>query len=44
MMSLTQNYTLVGAGIRSATLGVLLNLLKPKAKIIIYERLDKVAT
>ena len=34
--------TLIGAGIMSATLGVLLKELMPKVKIDIYERLDKV--
>jgi len=37
-----QDYTLIGAGIMSATLGVLLKQLQPDAKIVIYERLDKV--
>ncbi len=42
-MTLKQDYTLIGAGIMSATLGVLLKQLMPDAKIAIYERLDKVA-
>ncbi len=42
-MSTKQDYTLIGAGIMSATLGVLLKQLMPDAKIAIYERLDKVA-
>ncbi|MCL5246346.1 malate dehydrogenase (quinone) [Cellulophaga sp. 20_2_10] len=37
-----QDFTLIGAGIMSATLGVLLKQLIPDAKISIYERLDKV--
>lgn len=37
-----KQYTLIGAGIMSATLGVLLKQLDPKAKIAIYERLDEV--
>jgi len=37
------NIVLIGAGIMSATLGVLLRKLMPGAKIIIYERLDNVA-
>lgn len=36
-----QNITLIGAGIMSATLGVLLKKLLPNAQITIYERLDK---
>jgi len=42
-MSSTQDFTLIGAGIMSATLGVLIKQLLPNAKITIYERLDKVA-
>lgn len=34
---------LIGAGIMSATLGILLRKLLPEAEITIYERLDKVA-
>ena len=34
--------TLIGAGIMSATLGILLKKLMPEATIGIYERLDKV--
>lgn len=37
-----QHFTLIGAGIMSATLGVLLKQLMPDAKIDIFERLDKV--
>ncbi|WP_235297078.1 malate dehydrogenase (quinone) [Portibacter marinus] len=37
-----QNIALVGAGIMSATLGVLLKKLLPNSKIDIYERLDRV--
>ena len=37
-----KSYTLIGAGIMSATLGVLLKELEPDAQITIYERLDKV--
>ncbi len=36
------DFTLIGAGIMSATLGVLIKQLLPDAKITIYERLDKV--
>ena len=36
------DFTLIGAGIMSATLGVLLKHLIPEARIKIYERLDKV--
>ena len=42
-MASKQDFTLIGAGIMSATLGVLLKQLIPHAKIAIYERLDKVA-
>ena len=35
--------TLIGAGIMSATLGVLIKKLMPDAKIVMYEQLDKVA-
>lgn len=41
-MSQQKDFTLIGAGIMSATLGVLLKELMPDAKITIYERLDKV--
>jgi len=41
-MTKQQDFTLIGAGIMSATLGVLLKQLIPDAKITIYERLDKV--
>ena len=34
---------LVGGGIMSATLGVLIKLVNPKAKIVLFERLDQVA-
>ena len=37
-----KSYTLIGAGIMSATLGVFLKELEPDAEITIYERLDKV--
>lgn len=37
-----KHYTLIGAGIMSATLGTLIKLLDPAAKIDIYERLDSV--
>jgi malate dehydrogenase (quinone) len=36
------HFTLIGAGIMSATLGVLLNKLMPFAQITIYERMDQV--
>ena len=36
------DFTLIGAGIMSATLGVLLKELVPDARIVIYERLNKV--
>jgi len=36
------DFTLIGAGIMSATLGVLIKQLLPDAKITIYERLDEV--
>lgn len=39
-----KNIALIGAGIMSATLGVLLKKLMPDAKINIYERMDKVGT
>lgn len=42
-MTVKQDFTLIGAGIMSATLGVLLKQLMPDAKIAIYERLDKIA-
>lgn len=38
-----QRIALIGAGIMSATLGVLLKALMPKAQIKIFERLDQVA-
>ena len=41
-MNTKHDFTLIGAGIMSATLGVLLKQLIPTAKITIYERLDKV--
>ncbi len=42
-MNKTQKtYTLIGAGIMSATLAILLKKLQPNAKIIIYERLHKI--
>lgn len=37
-----QNIALIGAGIMSATLGVLLKKLLPEARIDIFERLDKI--
>ena len=43
MKSNPQQIVLIGAGIMSATLGVLLNKLLPGTRISIYERLDKVA-
>lgn len=42
MESKESNFVLIGAGIMSATLAVLLKELIPNAKIEIYERLDKV--
>ena len=39
----SQEIVLVGAGIMSATLGIFLQKLLPKAKLTIYERMDKVA-
>jgi malate dehydrogenase (quinone) len=42
-MTTQQDFTLIGAGIMSATLGVLLKRLVPDSKITIYERLNKVA-
>lgn len=41
-MSSKHNFTFIGAGIMSATLGVLIKQLLPDAQISIYERLDKV--
>ncbi|ADV47858.1 malate:quinone oxidoreductase [Cellulophaga algicola DSM 14237] len=41
-MNTKNHYTLIGAGIMSATLGVLLKQLIPDAKISIYERLNAV--
>jgi len=41
-MNQPKNITLIGAGIMSATLGVLLKELAPDINIRIYERLDKV--
>jgi malate dehydrogenase (quinone) len=38
-----KNITLIGAGIMSATLGILLKELNPNFTITIYERLDRVA-
>jgi len=37
-----KEYVLIGAGIMSATLGIMMKKLMPDAKISIYERLDKV--
>lgn len=44
-MSNSEHYdlALVGGGIMSATLGVLIKLVNPKAKIALFERLDQVA-
>lgn len=42
MKNTPKHITLIGAGIMSATLGVLLRELMPDAQIDIYERLDKV--
>lgn len=42
-MPKTKDFTLIGAGIMSATLGVLIKELIPDAHITIYERLDRVA-
>ena len=42
MQKQTNDITLIGAGIMSATLGVFLKKLMPDAKIAIYERLDEV--
>lgn len=42
-MNTKHDFTLIGAGIMSATLAVLLKQLIPNARITIYERLDKVA-
>lgn len=41
-MNQPKNIVLIGAGIMSATMGVFLKHLMPDAKIIIYERLDRV--
>lgn len=41
-MARKKNFTLIGAGIMSATLGVLLKQLAPEAQLTIYERLDQV--
>ena len=41
-MSKQTDYTLIGAGIMSATLAILLKHLKPDATIAIYERLNKI--
>ena len=38
------HFSLIGAGIMSATLGILIKELMPNAKITIYERMDKVAS
>lgn len=44
-MSEVEKYdlALIGGGIMSATLGVMVKLMRPDAKIIMYERLDEVA-
>ena len=41
-MSKPKNITLIGAGIMSATLGILLKKLMPDAQLQIFERLDRV--
>ena len=43
MSNKPESIVLIGAGIMSATLGVLLRKLMPEAQITIYERLDRVA-
>ncbi len=43
MVTPPPNIVLIGAGIMSATLGVLLRKLMPEANITIFERLDRVA-
>ncbi len=43
LMSNKREFTLIGAGIMSATLGVLLKQLLPNVNITIYERLNEVA-
>ncbi len=42
-MTTPNTITLIGAGIMSATLAIMLKKLMPNAKIAIYERLDKIA-
>ena len=44
-MSTPENYdfALIGGGIMSATLGVMLKLANPKIKLVMFERLDQVA-
>ncbi|MDF1697766.1 MAG: malate dehydrogenase (quinone) [Saprospiraceae bacterium] len=42
MKKIPSTITLIGAGIMSATLGVLIKKLMPSAKIDIYERLDRI--
>ena len=42
MKNIPKSVVLIGAGIMSATLGVLVQKLMPGTKILIYERLDKV--
>jgi len=42
-MTITQDFTLIGAGIMSATLAVLIKELMPDAQVNIYERLDSIA-
>jgi malate dehydrogenase (quinone) len=39
----TPDVVLIGAGIMSATLGILLKTLDPSLRIVLYERLDKIA-
>ncbi len=43
MIGKNPNIALIGAGIMSATLGVLIKKLIPNAKLILFERLDQVA-
>ena len=42
-MQTQKDVVLIGGGIMSATLGVIMKKLMPDAKISIYEKLDKVA-
>ena len=43
MLGKNPNIALIGAGIMSATLGVLIKKLMPDAKLMLFERLDQVA-